>query len=111
MKKVIRLTESDLTELVKRVISEQQSQSKFPFAFDNSTTNFQGEITKDGFLTIKTEMGHEYKIGPIEGVPFVGGASVKIKKGQGVEKVFVAGKSGNLGELKFKPNFTTKQIK
>jgi hypothetical protein len=111
MKKVVRLTENDLANIIKKVISEQQSQSKFPFAFDNKTTSFGGEITKDGYLIVKTEMGHEYKIGPIEGVPFVGGANIQIRKGQGVEKVFVAGKSGKSGELKFKPNFTTRKIK
>ncbi len=111
MKKIVRLTENDLANIIKRVISEQQSQSKFPFAFDDKKTSFEGEITKDGYLKVKTEMGHEYKIGPIEGVPFVGGANIQIEKGQGFEKVFVAGKSGKFGELKFKPNFTTRKIK
>jgi hypothetical protein len=110
MKKVVRLTENDLANIVKRVISEQKKQSKFPFAFDDGVTRVEGEITKDGYLKVMTET-RKFKIGPIESVPFVGVASIQIEKGQGFEKVFVAGKSGKFGELKFKPNFTTIEIK
>jgi hypothetical protein len=111
MKKVVRLTENDLANIVKRVISEQKTQSKFPFAFDNAVTRVQGEITKDGYLKVMTETGRKFKIGPIESVPFVGPATIKVTKGKGFEKVEVAGRSGIFGELKFKPNFTTIEIK
>lgn len=112
MKKTIRLSETDLTNIVRKVIMEQQkTQSKFPFAFDNHTTDFEGEITRDGYLTIRTEMGHEYKVGPIDGVPFVGGTFVQVEKKNGVEKIFIFGNSGKKRELKLKPNFVSKKIK
>lgn len=112
MKKVIKLTESDLNKIVKKVLSEQiKTKSKFPFAFEDGTTDFEGEITRDGYLTVRTEMGHEYKVGPIEGVPFVGGTLVQVEKKNGVEKLFIFGKSGVKRELKFKPNFTSRKIK
>lgn len=110
MKNTIRLTESDLEKIIKRVIKEQQSQSKFPFAFDNKTTRFEGEIGKDGYLIIRTEMGRVYKVGPIDGVPFVGGTAIDIEKNKGIEKVYIFGKSGVKRELKFKPNYQSVKI-
>ena len=38
MKKIIRLTESDLTRLIKRVINEQKSQGGYPFGERIPTT-------------------------------------------------------------------------
>ena len=112
MKKIIKLTESDLEKIIKKVMSEQTlPQAKFTFAFENSTTDFEGEITKDGFLLIETEMGQKFKVGPIDGVPFVGDTLVQVERGKGVEKIYIFGKSRLKRELKFKPNFTIKKIK
>lgn len=112
MKKVIRLTESDLSKIVQKVLSEQtKNKSKFFFAFEDGTTDFEGEITRDGYLTVRTEMGDEFKVGPIDGVPFVGPTFVKVDRKNGNEKVFIFGKSGVKRELKFKPNFTSRKIK
>lgn len=56
MKKVIRLTENDLVNLVKRVISEQK---KFEL-FVTQGSDADG-LLKDNVLTITTESGREQK--------------------------------------------------
>jgi hypothetical protein len=116
MNKVVKLTESDLTRIVKRIIQEQSfpkqsfTKTKFPFAFDNNTTPFSGEI-KDGYLFITTEMGHEFQVGPLEKEQFKGGVYVQIVKDKNGEKVFVTDNKHVKKELKFQPNFTTKKLK
>jgi hypothetical protein len=56
MKKVIRLTEADLTKIVKMVIEEQK---KFEL-FVTQGSNAQGNLSKN-ILTITTESGRQQK--------------------------------------------------
>ena len=111
MKKYI-FTESQLKNILDTLISEEkqvneqhQSTGKFTFAFDNHKTNFQGEIKRDGYLYLSTEMGRNFKAGPLAKVPTIGQAMVTIDKKGTIENVYF-GKT----LLQFVPNFVVKQI-
>lgn len=63
-KKVIRLTESDLEKIVKKVISEQK---KFDLMIRPSQT-LQGNL-KGGIMTLTSEMGNVQKFKVKAGLP------------------------------------------
>ena len=48
MKKVIRLTEKELTNIIKRVINEQSTTNTTPSIFDECFTTFQGDYESIG---------------------------------------------------------------
>ena len=112
MKKYI-FTESQLKNILDTLISEEkhineqraQPSPKFTFAFDNRKTDFQGEIKRDGYLYISTEMGRHFKVGPLVKVPTIGQSMVTINKRGSNEQVYF-GKT----LLQFVPNFIVKQI-
>jgi hypothetical protein len=107
-KKIIRLTENDLRNIVKRVISEQKG--KIFFAFDNDKTDFQGIIGKDGYLYPFTDTFETWKIGPISKVPYTGPVFVRIDKRNGKEIIMVANKNSDLNRLEMAPNYTVKKV-
>jgi hypothetical protein len=112
MKKYI-FTESQLKNILDTLIQEENQISeqsikpvgKFTFAFNNHKTDFQGEIKRDGYLYISTEMGRHFKVGPLSKVPKIGQAMVTIDKKGTIENVYF-GKT----LLQFVPNFIVKQI-
>jgi hypothetical protein len=53
MKKVIRLTERDLTRIVKRVVNEMDGDSDYEFSFDIKSVRCDDETFKDGHVDIK----------------------------------------------------------
>lgn len=107
-KKIIRLTEGDLMNIVKRVISEQKG--KLFFAFDNGKTDFQGIIGKDGYLYPYTENFEAWKVGPINRVPYTGPVFVTIDKRNGKEVIMVSNKNSGLSRLEMTPNYTVKKV-
>jgi hypothetical protein len=111
MKKIIRLTENDLTNIVKRVIEEQTKQKgKFYFAHDNDITTLQGIIGTDGYLYPYNESKETWKVGPIAKVPYTGNVMISIDTRGGKEKVKVGKSFDNLGNLELVPNFTVKSV-
>jgi len=88
-----------------KITEQHQPTGKFTFAFDNRKTNFQGEIKKDGYLYLSTEMGKNFKAGPLAKVPTIGQGMVTIDKKGTIENVYF-GKT----LLQFVPNFVVKQI-
>jgi hypothetical protein len=64
MKKVVRLTESDLTRIVKKVISEQKKFSLVVTQGSDAQGNLKGNI-----LTITTESGQVQKFTVKTGLP------------------------------------------
>lgn len=106
MKKYI-FTESQIKKVIDGVINEEANMGdKFPFAFDNTTTNLEGQIKNDKFLYASTENGSTYKIGPIAQVPFVGSCAVDIIKNNGVATIMVYNNKRQGGKLLLAPNFT-----
>lgn len=109
--KVIKLTENDLTNIVKRVIEEQTKQKrKFIFAHENDITTLQGIIGTDGYLYPYTESQETWKVGPIAKVPYTGNVIVRIDTRGGKETVKVGKSFDNLGNLELVPNFTVKSV-
>lgn len=95
MKRYI-FTETQMRKLIDNVVSEQITStpiSKFPFAFDNTSTDFQGEI-KNGFLYITLENEYKgkriFKIGPVKTSKLSKGM-VTITKKNGTETVTLGG--------------------
>jgi hypothetical protein len=107
-KKIIRLTEGDLMNIVNRVISEQKG--KLFFAFDNGKTNFQGIIGKDGYLYPYNEEFETWKVGPISRVPYTGPVFVTVDKRGGKEVIMVSNKNSGLSRLEMAPNYTAKKV-
>lgn len=64
MKKVIRLSESDLRKIVKKVISEQKKFDLMLFPGQNVEGNYN-----NGVLTLTTEMGRVQKFKAKAGLP------------------------------------------
>lgn len=64
MAKIIRLTESDLKEIVKKVIEEQK---KFDLRI-NPGQRIEGNL-KNGIMTLRTEMGNVQKFTVKTGLP------------------------------------------
>lgn len=109
--RVIRLTENDLTNIVKRVIEEQTKQKrKFYFAFENDITTLQGIIGTDGYLYPYDETLETWKVGPIAKVPYTGNVIVRIDTRGGKETVKVGKSFDKLGNLELAPNFTVKSV-
>ena len=110
MKKYI-FTESQIKKVIDSVITEQSNKStgKFPFAFDNSSTDFQGEI-KNNFLYITLEsdyMGYTtFKAGPIIKMPKKTAGTVTITKKNGNESVTLVGEP-----IIFTQSYTVKPVK
>ena len=110
MKKYI-FTESQIKKVIDGVINEDTTMGdKFPFAFDNSTTNLEGEIRNDKFLYASTETGNTYKIGPVAQVPFIGQCAVDIIKKNGIATIMVYNNKRQGGKLLLVPNFTVSKI-
>ncbi len=92
MKKYI-FTESQIKKVIDRVVTEQEVKpvSKFPFAFDNGKTTFEGEI-KNGFLYIRLESDYKgkriFKVGPVSSSKMTKG-QVTITKKNGAESVMI----------------------
>lgn len=110
MKKYI-FTESQLKNILDTLISEEKqineqhhAVGKFTFAVDNTSSNFEGEIKRDGYLYVSTET-RQFKVGPLAKVPTVGQAMITINKKGSNEQVYF-GKT----LLQFVPNFIVKQI-
>lgn len=103
MKKYI-VTESQLKSVLNSMVTEQSN----PNVFDS-----QGVIGTDGNLYIYSESWDIDKIGPINGVPYVGDVYVQISKKQGGDVFEVSkGVGGNLGLLKMKSGYTwTRNVK
>jgi hypothetical protein len=80
----------------KTKISEQSIKpiSKFPFAFDNSSTDFQGQI-KNGFLYLTLESPYKgnttFKVGPLSKTPRKNMGILTVTKKNGKETVTLAG--------------------
>jgi hypothetical protein len=53
MKKVIRLTERDLTRIVKRIVNEMDGDSDDEFSFDIKSVRCDDKTFKDGHVDIK----------------------------------------------------------
>jgi hypothetical protein len=71
MKKILRLTENDLTRIVKRVIREQDGESHnkisdedFDSFLDVLSQYESGDITWDDFLEKSEAIGSKYVVGP-----------------------------------------------
>lgn len=113
MRKFI-FTESQIKNILDELIKEENQISeqrvkvsgKFTFAPDKKQSGFNGEIKKDGYLYITTEIeGRHFKVGPLSKVPKIGQSILTIDKKGPIEKVYF-GKT----LLQFVPNFTVKQI-
>jgi hypothetical protein len=109
-KKIIKLTEQDLMNIVKRVISEQKTKGKLFFAIDNDITNFSGFIGSDGYLYPYTEELLTWKIGPIAKVPYTGSVRIRIDKRKDNEVILVGRNSNNFSKLELAPNYTVKKV-
>jgi hypothetical protein len=109
-KKVVKLTEGDLMNIVKRVISEQKTKGKLFFAFDNENTDFQGTIGSDGYLYPYAEDLTTWKIGPILKVPYTGPVVVRIDKRKNNEVILVGPNFNKLSKLELVPNYTVKKV-
>lgn len=110
-KKIIKLTETDLTNIVKRVISENERLTgKLYFAHDNDITELQGTIGPDGYLYPYGEDLMTWKVGPIAKVPYTGKVMVRIDKRGGKETIWVGPNFNKLGKLELVPNYTVKTV-
>jgi hypothetical protein len=110
-KKIVKLTETDLINIVKRVISEgEKSKGKLYFAHDDGITQLQGIIGTDGYLYPFNESLHTWKVGPISKVPYTGNVVVRIDTRGGKEVISVGKNFNSLGKLELTPNFTVKNV-
>jgi hypothetical protein len=129
MKKIIKLTEDDLTRIIRRVISEQSEYDtnldnsikgtsgptgkptgKLFFAFNNGITEFPGIIGSDGYLYPRDESSYTWKVGPIAKVPYTGEVAIRIDKRNGKEVIWVGRNYQNMGKLELVPNYTVKDV-
>lgn len=92
------MTESQLKTVLNTLVTEQ---------FNPDVFNSQGVIGTDGYLYIYSESWDIEKIGPIDGVPYVGGVYVQITKNQNGLVFEVSRKGGDLGVIKMKPGYKT----
>jgi hypothetical protein len=110
-KKIVKLTETDLINIVKRVISEGgKPTGKLYFAHDDGITQLQGIIGTDGYLYPYGESLDTWKVGPIAKVPYTGDVIVKIDKRGGKEEIWVGKSFNNLGKLEMVPNYAVKTV-
>jgi hypothetical protein len=110
-KKIIKLTENDLTKIVKRVISEIETpKRKLYFALKDNVTQLQGIIGTDGYLYPFNESLNTWKVGPIAKVPYTGNVVVRIDTRGGKEVISVGKNFNSLGKLELTPNFTVKNV-
>mgnify|MGYP000520566644 CR=1 FL=1 len=104
-------TEGQIKSILDNLISEErqineqhQTNNKLSFATNNTTTEFDGEIKKDGYLYLTSEK-KQYKIGPLSKIPEYGKSKIKIIKKNDSEKILF-GKT----PLLFTPDMIVKQI-
>lgn len=118
MKKNIKITERALSRLIDSVTKEQKVVKEFKVKdlkknIEEQTKDVvfesMGVIGSDGYLYLIAESWDVDKIGPINGVPYVGDVFVRITEKPTGDLYEVSSKvgDGKLGVLKMKPGYTS----